>query len=277
MSFAYNLLREQPHYRREAFSSGLKAVGFDVRTAPPAKFEHSDLLLIWSRYGAMHELAVRAEAAGATVAVSENGYLNPGGTSPHSDSDRQIYALAIGQHNDSTAVPDGDGSRWSSLAIDLKPWRTDGAHILLLPNRSFGTPGRVMPVDWIDQTAKRLRKLTKREIRTRLHPGNSPPRTPLADDLAGAHCVIQWHSSAGVHALIQGIPVISLAPAWIAMDAAGRSLDQIESPPMPDRLPAMQRLARAQFSVTEIADGSAFRHVLGRVLSDGQGKESARL
>ena len=262
MATAYVLIRAEPHYRRDAFASGLRAVGYEVRHGTPSMLYPSDLVLGWNRYGTTHDICTRAENAGATTLIAENGYLNPGGSSPHSDSERQIYSLAIGAHNDDAAIAEASPERWAALGIELRPWRTDGAHVLICPNRSFGTPGRIMPSDWVEVTVKALRRLTDRPIRIRPHPGNSPAKKPLSADLAGAHCVIQWHSSAGVHALIAGIPVLCMAPAWICKSVAGADLSQIEAPPMPDRLPAMQRLANGQFSVGELSSGEAFRRVL---------------
>jgi hypothetical protein len=128
-----------------------------------------------------------------------------------------------------------------------------------------------MPQNWAQDVAGRLAKLTKREIRIRPHPGNNPPAKPLADDLAGAWCAVIWSSSAGVHALVAGIPVICEAPYWICRPASFLSgLSSIEEMEPPDsgsyrlRLAALQRLAWGQFGVEEIASGYAFTSVLRR-------------
>ncbi len=258
---AWNLTRSDMIYRHGSFSAGLRAAGYEVRSGTP-EGRPGDVLLIWSRYGQYHDIATKFEAAGGRVAVAENGYLMPGGGSPHDQKDRQWYALGRGAHNDERAVPEGDGSRWDALGIDLKPWRASGEHVLVLPNRSFGMPDRMMPLTWTADTAKRLQKLTGREIRIRAHPGNDPPKKALAADLEGAWACAIWQSSAGVHALVAGIPVICCSPAWICKGAAGADLREIESPPMPDRLPAMQRLAWAQFNIQEIESGFAFTSLL---------------
>lgn len=259
MRCAYSLIRPEPIYRADAFRKGL--AGFKLPDGQP-KGRPGDVLVVWNRYGANHETATQFETAGGTVVVAENGYLNAGGSSPHGDAERQVYALAIGSHNDDTAIRSSSPSRWAALGIELRPWRTDGRHILIAPNRSFGTPGRIQPLDWAERTRDTLRKYTKREIRIRAHPGNNAPTKPLADDLAGAWATIVWHSSAGVHSLIAGVPVICCGPKWIAKSAAGSRLNEIESPPIPDRLPAMQRLACGQFFLREIESGDAIRDLL---------------
>lgn len=266
---AWNLTRKEIHYRHDAFTAGLRAAGYDVRSGPP-QGGPGDVLLIWNRYGEMHSLATQFEAAGGTVVVAENGYLGPGGISPHAMHPRQIYALAVGGHNGQGRIPEGGPERFAALGVDLKPWRADGGHVLVCPNRSFGIPGRMMPSAWGADVCTRLAKLTQREIRLRPHPGNGQPKKPLAADLAGAWAVVIWSSSAGVQALVEGIPVICEAPYWLCKGAACSVLSDIRTEileilvpdGMPDRLSAMQGLAWAQWHISEIEDGTAFRALL---------------
>lgn len=258
---AYCLIRPQPQYRLEAFVAGLKAAGYQVTVGACGKAEAGDVLVIWNRYGANDQLAEDFEARGGTVLVAENGYLGRDGQG------RQHYALAIHGHNGSGQWRHGDVDRWTRLSIELKPWRADGEHILLCPNRPFGMRGFEMPVHWARDTVEALRKITRRPIRVRPHPGNwqqRAPQIPLAEDLANAWAVVIWASSAGVHALAQGIPVWCTAPWWICKSAALDDLAQIERPPesWPDRFEAFSRLAWAQWSVDEIARGDAFRYLL---------------
>ena len=259
---AWNLTRGDAHYRHDMFSAGLRAAGYDVQKGTPGSVGRGDALLIWNRYGDWHDRATRFEAAGGTVYVAENGYLGPGGISPHAMNPRQIYALAAGGHNGQGRIPEGGPERFAALGVDLAPWRADGGHVLVCPNRSFGIPGMMMPPGWPADVCKRLQRLTRREVRLRPHPGNEQPKKPLADDLAGAWAVVIWSSSAGVHALVAGIPVICEAPRWICREASWY-IDEIDNPPQPDRLGALQRMAWAQWSIEEIASGEPFRLLQG--------------
>lgn len=273
MPKAYNLLRPDnagPVYRREAFGAGLEAAGYEVVIGLPVRIQPGDALCIWNRYEKTHELACRFERVeGCTVFVAENGYVGPGGVSPHHMEPRSVYALARGAHNDGSVIRSPGPERWRALGVDLKPWRTAGEHILVCPNRSFGTPGRIQPPDWPEDVCRRLKQVTDREIRVRPHPGNDRPAKPLADDLAGAWACVIWHSSAGVHALIAGVPVICEAPKWICRDTTFlsglRYIEEMEPPREQDsvlRRTALERLAWAQWSLGEIASGEAFRHVM---------------
>lgn len=260
MSRAYSLIRRDPHYRHDAFLSGLAAAGYEVHDAAPTfPVKRGDVLAIWNRYHEREQVADRFEAAGGTVLVAENGYVR----GRHDGGD--YYALAVHGHNGSGQWHIGGSERWESLGIELKPWRTEGRHILVAPNRPFGMRGTVMPANWADECAKRLRKLTTREVRIRCHPGNGPSSVPLADDLRGAWAVVIWSSSVGVKALIEGVPVICEAPYWVCkraahtdwLDANLAHVDMDER-----RLAAMQRLAWAQWSIDELKSGQAFQHVL---------------
>lgn len=266
MKRAYIAIREAPVYRREAFLDGLRAYGFeDIRFGTPDRYDPDTLFICWNRYHENHVACERLQNSGGIALVAENGYVAPGGASPHGMNPRTWFAFAPNFHNDQTTIQEGDASRWNALNVALRPWREDGAHILVCPNRSFGTPGRIMPVGWPQDVAKRLKKLTSREIRIRPHPGNNAPEKPLAEDLAGAWATVIWSSSAGVHSLIAGIPVVCEAPAWICKSVT--YIDPVAvlaEKPAGDRESAMRRLAWAQWSIDEIRSGAPLGHLLRR-------------
>ena len=262
---AYSLIRQQPWYRREAFASGLRKAGYEVLMRSPDRAQSGDVLVIWNRYAGNHEIATRFEHEGGRVFVAENGYVGHEGTSPKFDvhpggpQPHHYYALAWGGHNGQGAWPMGDASRLEELALPKESLRGDG-HVLVLPNRSFGIPGRIMPSDWPMKTAARLRKQTKREVRVRAHPGNNAPKRPLTEDLKGAWATVVWTSGAGVHAIIRGIPTFCDAPFWIMKGAAASG--QVDEPTVPDQTPHLVSMAWAQWKISEIESGAAFAALL---------------
>lgn len=260
------MIRDAPWYRKAVFDAGLLAAGYEVTPGAP-RGRPGDVLVIWNRYGGGHDVACRFEREGGVVLVAENGYLNPGGGTPKFDvhtkdgpTPDDHYAIGLGYHNDAGCWPAGGPERWDALRCEVRPWRSDGAHVLVLPNRSFGIPGRMMPADWPDRTAEKLRRATRREVRVRAHPGNDRPARALSVDLEGAWAAVVWSSSAGVHALLAGVPTFCEAPAWSMKDAA--SYGPIDDPTLPDRLPAFRRLAWGQWRVREIEAGAPFRALL---------------
>lgn len=259
---AFCLIRSQPVYRREAFEAGLKAAGYQVQQCPPREGRPGDVLVIWNRYGEAEQLADRFEAKGGTVIVAENGYLDPG-----RHTERSWYALAIGGHNGQGEWHPGGGERWAAMAprlgAELTPWRERGEHILVCPNRVFGRRGYVMPGDFAERVKHELGRLTKRPVRIRAHPGNEAAKVPLEQDLKDCWAVVIWASSAGVKALLEGIPVVCLAPAWICKGSAHGALEAVQTPGQQlDRMAGLERLAWAQWHVEEIARGEPFRHLL---------------
>lgn len=258
MKRAYCLIRAEPVYRREAFINGLRARGFEVTTGrPPAGPAHNDVLLIWNRYGEMHDLASQFEAAGGQVIVAENGFLGV------DRRDRRIYAIADGAHNGAGFWHVGSEDRFSALKVSLAPWRKAGTHVLIAPNREFGMPGMIQPNMFAEHMVRQLQTVTKRPIKVRPHPGNNPPKIPLAADLVDCWAVVIWSSSVGVESLVNGIPVFCMAPHWIARGSTFQNLKMIDNPPLEtvDREKSMRALAWAQWTVDEIAAGVPFAHL----------------
>jgi hypothetical protein len=261
---AHCLIRDQPVYRREAFVKGLRAAGYEVPEGGILRGAPGDVLVIWNRYGSNHETALQFERQGGRVIVAENGYVG------NDRGDRRRYAIALEGHNGSGHWRLGGPERWKELGIELKDWRADGDHILVCPNRSFGMPGFIMPPNWSETIVERLKRVTKRPIRVRPHPGNDPAKKPLVEDLKGAWAVVIWSSSAGCEALIEGVPVFSDAPWWICSSATERDVATIGSPRCgPERTKAFENLAWAQWHVEEIERGEPFQYLLHGTSSFG--------
>ena len=243
------LLHHSPYYRLHVFSEGLKKHGFRIihdRNASPRGPD--DLLLLWNRNRPHEQIAQRYEAAGATVLISENGYLG------------KTKALAKNHHSGAGSWHVGQADRWGALGIDIKPWRDDGEHILVLPQRSIGEIGVAMPRNWEQTIMPRLKKMTKRPIRLRKHPGKNNDH-PIEADLDGAWAAVTWASGAGLKAICAGIPVFHDYAKWVGALAATTTFD-IENPYLGDRGTMFHNLAWAQWSWEEIESGEAFKWLL---------------
>lgn len=229
-----------------AIESGLTATGYRI-----ADVQDAAVSVVWG-----------ARQGCGTKIVAENAYLDgPGGP---------YCALAVGGHNGSGRLQPRSSERLERLGVTFKPWRDTGNHILVCPSRGLQSSVVRQPEGWLDRTVEELRKVTDRPIRIRQHPGNwkiTPPKVPIEDDLRDAWACVIWASSVGVKSLIAGVPVIYTAPHWICAEAAGNRIADIESPPMPDRAPAFERLAASQWTLDEIASGEAFLQLLGGELT----------
>lgn len=247
MPRALCLLREDLHYRREAFCAGLRAAGHDVVTH--LHDPHTgDVLAIWNRYGRFHAEACRFERAGATVLVAENGYLGKhwrGG---------EWFSMAVGHHGGAGRWRYGGPERWDGRGIDLAPWRQSGRETVILGQRSIGEPGLASPHGW-ERNA--LCRLPAGPVRVRPHPGVSSSND-LLEDLRDAQAVVTWSSGAALKALAAGIPVWRDSPWWIGA-AAGVPIGE---PLMRDddaRLGMFRRMAWCTWEIDEIRSGEAFR------------------
>lgn len=246
-------VRDQPHYRRDAFVQGLTRAGYDVvdNASPKA----GDVLVTWNRY---HTEADDWERGGGTVLVSENGYIG------HDADGIQYYALAVSGHNGSGKWPRGDSSRFDALGLDVKPWREHGTHIVIRGQRGIGDSKMASPPHWHVTASRDLMRLSARIQVIQEHPGKPACDAGVAariiDSLAGAHAMCIWSSAAGVRALVEGVPVFYAAPHWICEGAAVRGVGNVEKPVMDDaaRAEALESMAWAQWTVAELATGEPF-------------------
>lgn len=252
---ASDTLRETPHYRRESFRQGLRRLGYEVGAPPKSNPRPDDVLLVWNRNGPNDVHAARYQAAGARVIVAENGYIGADANG------HQLYALALWHHLGAGEWKEEPKDRWSRLNIDLHPWRAHGDEIVVLPQRGIGPKGVAMPRDWTADVVSRLKRFTKRPVRVRQHPGKS--RTDPLVDLRSAWAAVTWASGAGIKSIVYGVPVFHEMPEWIGKPAARSSVSELENPFLGDRLPMLRRLAWAQWTVDEIAQGEPFRWLLG--------------
>jgi len=262
------MLRQDTHYRSDAFSAGLKKLGYEVRaTDTGVKVGPQSLLVLWNRKtGREDRLATAWERCGAKVLIAENGYIGKDANG------HQYYAMAMNGHNGSGRWHIGDEDRLAKLGIELKPWQNNSGHILICGQRGIGSPSMASPPAWHIEVLKHLKKRgSPYELRLRNHPGNNAPQVPLEKDLTGASGCLVWSSSSGVRALAMGIPVCYAAPHWVCARAAVRFNDKewIAAFLRDDakRLEAMRRMAYAQWTLNEIASGEAFDALLNRELN----------
>ena len=142
---------------------------------------------------------------------------------------------------------------------------TTGSKILICPPsekvmRLFGQPE---PEDWVKQTIRQIKKYSDRPIEVRLKPNRTERvstktiQMALHDDV---HCLVTYNSIAAVEALMEGKPAIVLGQN-AASAVAETSLENIESPKMPDRdimESFFNHIAYCQYDVNELRSGYAW-------------------
>lgn len=237
-------IRKEPAYRREAIKAGLKRLGYtihDERKPVPRATCREDLLVLWNRKVGPEEKAAEVwEAQGGTVLVVENAYLQK--------VDKTTYAISTHQHNGAGWFPFQGDLRFPKLAIPLKDLvdRPEG-YTLVIGQRGIGSKLMASPALWGE---KQMEGLRGRNARLRQHPGNFKPRVPLELELAHARSVRIWSSSAGVRALVEGLPVSYCAPHWVCGCDHDFGVMSRET--------GLERMAHGQWTVEEIAAGEPF-------------------
>ena len=175
-----------------------------------------------------------------------------------------------------------DHTRWeklsTNLGISLKPYRTQGNHILICLQRNGGWSMRGLDVlAWLDITIRQIQSYSNRPIVVRAHPGDKKIRSilnikykntllsteeKLVDDLQNAWATVVYNSSPSVASLIEGIPTFLTDPQPTysqTFGVANINLNKIENPLMPDRQQWIERLAMCHWSFNELKSGEAWQ------------------
>jgi hypothetical protein len=132
---------------------------------------------------------------------------------------------------------------------------------------------------WAERTIELLSAATFRPIFWRPHPREAQYEMPavplsnaqersLAEDLADAWCVVTYNSSAGLEALLAGVPVISDPSAYYS-ELCGTDLAFVDDAALPilrQRWDFFSRLAYVQWSLEEMESGEAAAFILPHVM-----------
>lgn len=179
-----------------------------------------------------------------------------------------------------------DPARWRKLSKDLgitlKPWKKDGTEILICCQRNGGWSMdglELMP--WLFELIKKIKSRCGYPIAVRFHPKDKAApkhakqlkdkKIPgvrvsenqhILEDFKTAHVVVSYNSSPGVVAAVEGIPVVTLDPERSqASPVAMHDLNSLENPPEYDREFWIQQMAQMHWTLDEIKDGTAWKHL----------------
>lgn len=158
------------------------------------------------------------------------------------------------------------------FGLHAAPWSRAGGHILLAGMGPKGSRAEgFSPLAWERRALAMIRQYTDRPIIYRPKPNwenplpfadviTAPKDQPLMQALAGCHAVVAHHSNAAVEALVAGVPAFVVE--GIALPMGSADLSSIEKPRYPTGRPQwLADAAYAQWSVTEMASGAAWRHL----------------
>jgi len=216
---------------------------------------------------------------GRTVAVDSNLFLyrDPENTKQYLRFSLDDVFPTTGEYFWQSATP----SRWQQikkdLGIELKPWRTDGEHILICLQRNGGwSMGGLDVMKWCNDVVKEIKLETNRPITIRTHPGDkkaqqyarTAPRDvslstadSILDDFENCWACITYNSSPGVAAAIEGVPVFvtdKTARRSQAYDVANLKLNTINKPEIFERQQWIEKISMSHYNFNDLANGTAW-------------------
>lgn len=185
----------------------------------------------------------------------DNGYFNAYPHGPYFRATLNGLQLIASDDRAQTA----DFVRWHDLAVKIKPWRRTGQNILVVLQTAqwFAMMGLDRET-WVAHTLSEIDRHTDRPVVIRDKPGKQAviqPVTTFFEDLEEAHAVVALSSNTLIEATVEGVPVFPMG-LCAATPLGNSSLSYLERPWRPDfREPVYRRLAGAQFTLEEMADG----------------------
>jgi hypothetical protein len=177
-----------------------------------------------------------------------------------------------------------DPIRWQKISkrlnLNLKPWRSNGDHILICLQRDGGWSMQGVRIQqWLDNTVLKIRQYSKRKIVVRTHPGDKKINNilkinhknmflsnnkNLTDDLKNCWATIVYNSSPSVASVIEGIPVFLTDPQpknSQSFDVSNVDLNLIENPVMPERQHWVEKISMSHWNFEELQSGEAWKHI----------------
>jgi hypothetical protein len=208
--------------------------------------------MIAGQLWAVHRIVPQAMRLGTPFWMIDNGYYKTSGLNQHETGHYEFtYRGLLPQQ-----LRNPDYTRFPAQGI-MKPWRpaTKAGHIVIaFPGPTFGSVFGMDMRQWMATIQDKVRKVTNRPILIR---HKSKHSRPIAQDLAGAHCLVTHSSHVAIEAIIMGIPTI-VAPTSPAAPISSLSLDEIEEPRMEDRTEWWASLMSQQFTLKEMRSGLAW-------------------
>ena len=197
----------------------------------------------------------------------DHGYFTNAHDSPH------WLRITKNKHcqNILRAVPTDRYEKYFSQ--DIKPWNKGGKKILVLPPTN-AISNFFNVENWLDNTLSELRKHTDRDIEVREKPYNptikidhvgatvkvdKPTKQYSKINWKEYHAMVTYNSNTMVASLANGVPVFCDAVNSAAAPISETNFSRIETPKYGDRIALFSSLAYNNWSLAEMADGTAWR------------------
>jgi hypothetical protein len=269
-----------PHEKAilEACQSGFKVLGVRIRIVDARAWDGSvaeqGVVMVGTK-PRNRDLMTAYRAAGVRVVFFDKGYVR---AKQGGDARREFYRASVDALHPwrYMNLRQHPARRWVALGYELGDWRRGNAVLLDGASTKYCDWWRLGdPTTWARDLVQRIRDATDRPIIYRPRPalGNrlppiagttySGPGDSLYRELALAHCVVTWGGNISFDAVLDGVPLVVLGES-VAQELAATDLgriDGLKSYRTEARLRWCHDLAWCQWTLREIAEGQAFRHL----------------
>lgn len=191
------------------------------------------------------------------VLVLETGYINRG------DGENHHYAAGLNGLNGRADFKNKNmpGDRFSLLNVEVKPYRT-GKKIVLCGQVPWdASVDHIDYMEWLSEAYRSIRANSNREVVVRHHPDIQKNTKPFLEEIKDAWCVVTFNSNSGVEALIDGVPVFAFDEGAMCWPVCNKSFSNIATPLKPDRTQWLNDLAYSQWTLNEMKEGAAWKHL----------------
>ena len=284
----YGALNSKPVF--EAFAKSITDAGHTVTYNEPYRvidhYSNYDVAVIWSvlwngRMTHNKQVWEQNRKLNRPVIVLEVGGINRGVT----------WKVGLNGINRDGYFGDDDNSsdRCNDLGLLLKPWRTEGDHILICGQHDKSLQWNDMPrmSNWFLHIYDEIRKHTDRLIVFRPHPRcrlehierglryveRQEPRKidntydDFDMDFDNVWATVSFSSNPGPHSIINGIPAF-VSNHSLAYNV-GNDIDflfDIENPIMPDRTQWLNDYAWTEYTIDEISQGLPLKRLTNKLI-----------
>ena len=256
-------------YRTQAVVNGLKKHGINVFIAPYDKPVESDMIFTggWKQ----DKVIAYAQSKNRNILVLEGGFIQP------RDKWLSLGFNGLNGYATFAPTPNDSGGRFNQYyAGYLKPWKDKiGGYALLIGQvpSDAALHGLNMNV-WLQDVTEKLiasgidvvfrphpnvvNDSKRRRSRFFIPQGAKLSRGKLSEDLAGAaYCVI-YSSTTAVESVLAGVPAVVMSKGSVAWPMTSHDL---RNPIItPERMHWCHDLAWRQWSLEELANGTAWEH-----------------
>lgn len=196
-----------------------------------------------------------------SVLVMERGYIG----------DRfSWYSLGWNGLNGNATFPDKDEPSRFREHFSMRPWKEGGDYVLLIGQVPGDMSIHAVAINhWYRRTAEEAKKALGLPVFFREHPVAVkrhlrvmvPKVEKIGGDLLGAfegaRCVVTYNSNTAVEAVLAGIPSVTADRGSMAWEVTSHDFNLVK----PDREAWASRLAWCQWTLEEMANGTAWEHV----------------